>query len=217
MKRLVLYSIFLLLCLSSCKRCKKEKKMITLTGTIYKDCDSLARNATYQTRYLYRTKGNIKEITTDYNGRFSFQLEKYDDDAFAVFPANNPPNEFTNLGGGYGEDHDFGIIREVYHGYVVIKLKTQQGLAAGNTLNYVLQFSNTTTTIQGPITKDTIITTLVYGLNNSWENPDQSDNKTLWWKLNKQPLTGTSDENQLDYRVHGCNINNKDTAYIVIP
>jgi hypothetical protein len=214
MYRIFLFLLFTSLSLSSCQRCKKEKKMVTYTGTIYKDCDSLSRNMVYTTKYYKNTKGDIHELRTDQNGRFTYQLEKYANDDFSVY-APNSIVEFTQLGGGFDSDHDWGIIREVYNGYAVIKIKTQQGLAAGNTLNYLLEYSYTTNTIHGPITKDTIITTLVFGMNNSWDNADNSDNKTLWWALNKQPVD--AQDTRLDYRVHSCNINSKDTAYIVIP
>lgn len=216
MKKIILYSFLCLVCLTSCQQCKKkEKEKVTITGTIYTDCNNIASNKTYYLVWYPWKKVTPIELKTDANGMFSYEVDKYLDAGYNISTNTNINNSF----GGFrskGETKNVGIIRESVSNQLVLKLKTNHVISNLDTIKYAFQYSGIVNLVNGTITKDTIIG--IYNQNiapNLYnDNPANGELKTLWWNLNKTSV-GTSD-NQVDYTIHGC-AGVADTAYIVVP
>lgn len=208
--------------LSRCKKPAPTEDEVTITGTIYLNCNQVAANKTYyfvfNSSYLYKEDPTIT-FTTDDNGLFTLKTHRKDNRAYGIY--DKPYN--GQLLGGFGVSNpDLSInynippIYEKVDGNVVLKVKTNHVISVGDTIKYAFQYSNVLYAIPGPITKDTIVAvyqmSLVPYLYRS--KGATGEQKTLWWNVNK-PTVGT-DDNQVDYTLHGCAAV-ADTAYIVVP
>lgn len=214
MKRIILYSCLSLLFLTSCKECKKEDEKVTITGTIYTDCNNIASNKTYYLVWFPWQHVTPIELKTDANGIFSYEVDKYSDGSYHISTSTN----FNGFFGGFqasGENKNIGIIRETASNQLVLKLKINHVLTNLDTIKYVFQYGDFETPIHGPITKDTIIGTYIKSISSAGYNnsPTSGEVKTLWWNFG---MTTPTNQTQVDYTIHGC-ASVADTAYIVVP
>jgi hypothetical protein len=208
------YSFICLACLTSCKQCKKqEKEKVTISGYFYKNCNTIANNTTY---YLFPPPpaNGYTEITTDANGYFSFEADKYMDTWYNIYTDNTSSNLVGSIK-FHGEALNIGIIRESASNQLILKLKTNHLLTNLDTIKYVFQYNTTFESIHGPITKDTIIGIYTKSIapNLYNDNPTTGEQKTLWWNFGQ---TTSTNQVQVDYTIHGC-AGVADTAYIVVP
>ena len=216
MKTKLIFSILALVLFTACKKKTKALEKVIISGTIYKDCFSIAQNSTYYRIYPF-THDQSEELITNSNGEFSFEVDKYFDGT--VYISNNPTynkNYFCIISGnGSGENMNVGILRENASNQLVLKLKTNHVLTNLDTINFAFQYNLVREKIYGPITRDTIIgyynkAVNVYTYNN---NSSVGELKILWWGFGQPTPTN---QVQVDYTIHGC-AGVADTAYIVVP
>ena len=203
--------------LTSCQQCKKkEKEKFTVTGTIYQNCNDISANTTYYLVFPVNQYSNRDPIifTTDANGVFSYEFEKYSISGANISRSTNFTNSFASYKFN-DENLNLGIIREDASNQLILKLKTNHTLTSLDTIKYVFQYNTVRESINGPITKDTIIGIYTKSINSiSYNNnPSTGELKTLWWNFG-QPTS--INQIQVDYTIHGC-AGMADTAYIVVP
>ena len=218
MKKIILYSLISLGCLTSCQKCKKkEKAKVITTVSFYKNCNDIAANTKYYRVFpiqQYNNRAPI-EFTTDANGSYSFESEKYSEEEFIISIDNNRNHLFCYFYASSEEDSNVGFMRESVSNQLVLKLKTNHIITSLDTIKYVFQYNTVRESINGPITKDTIIGIYTKSVNSVSYNasPSAGELKTLWWNFG-QPTS--INQIQVDYTIRGC-AGVADTAYIVVP
>jgi hypothetical protein len=219
MKKIILYSFLCLVCLTSCQQCKKkEKAKIITTVSFYRNCNDIAANTRYYRVFpiqQYNNRAPI-EFTTDANGSYSFETEKYNSETINISTDQNINHSFCYFHTSSEEDSNVGFMRESASNQLVLKLKTNHVLTSLDTIKYAFRYGDMELPVHGPITKDTIIGFYTKTINSKDYNnsPTTGELYTLWWSLNK-PTVGSNDT-QVDYTIHGC-AGIADTAYIVVP
>jgi hypothetical protein len=217
MKKIISYSLISLVCLTSCQKCKKkEKEKFTVTGIIYQNCNDVSANTTYYLVFPVNQYSNRAPIifTTDANGVFSYEFEKYSISGANISRSTNFTKSFASYKFN-DENLNLGVIREDASNQLVLKLKTNHILTNLDTIKYVFRYGDFELPIHGPITKDTIIGIYTKSINSiSYNNnPSSGELKTLWWNFGQ---TTPTNQVQVDYTIHGC-AGVADTAYIVVP
>jgi hypothetical protein len=217
MKTISIISIlFAVIIITACKKKQKMEETVIITGTIFRNCNDVASNATYYFVFPVNQYNNKAPIafTTDANGMFSYEVDKYSDAGYGISASTN----FNDFFGGFkcnGENKNIGIIRESASNQLVLKVKTNHILTNMDTINYVFRYDLVRYKVHGPITKDTIIgiynKSIAPNLYN--DNPSTGELKTIWWGFGQPTPTN---QVQVDYTIHGC-AGVADTAYIVVP